>query len=330
VETRAALLVVFVVFVVFLVGPAGAQLPSSLWVNGEGVCPNAAAVAQVLARLHPDLSLAADGPVAEVRDLGGAYEVRAGGESRRLDDPRRRCGERAAAAALAITLLLDPPVGPPDEPTPKVEEERPLPSRTIPSLVAPQPTRALAEPARVTQAVPSRSRRPSRIELELAGVVDGAPAIASSVDLVTGGGSLRLAVGGRYVAAVAGVSGLAPASARPASVEVTVARVPFDVGLRLVAPLGRVDLGGDLGLGLAILRIEAKNLVAAEASTRLDVGARAALWLRVWLTSRVALQLAGQLAVSFAPYDLVVQPADRIATTPWLWAGGALGIVARF
>jgi hypothetical protein len=106
-------------------------------------------------------------------------------------------------------------------------------------------------------------------------------------------------------------------------------RVPFDVGLRLAQPLGRFELGGDVGVCLAVLLLAAPALDHATTSTRLDVGARLAPWARFAVSARVALQLGLQMVISLAPYDLVVQGPGKIATTPRLWLGGGLGLVVR-
>jgi hypothetical protein len=188
--------------------------------------------------------------------------------------------------------------------------------------------------AATRRAAPARLARPSRIDLELTGLVDGAPSIADSGATVTGGAALRLSIGGRYIAATVGVAGLAPSVQRTAGVDVDVTRIPFDAGLRLALPRDRVELGADLGLTLAVLRLAAPALADAATSTRLDVGARLAPWFRVWLNRRVALQAGVQLGIPFAVYDLVVQPAGggsmaKIGSSPRLWVGGGLGLAVR-
>ena len=104
--------------VVALSAVARAEMPPRVSVGGDGACPTAPSVARALTELHP--TLATDGGVrVEVLDRGATYEVRADGRVRTLADPARRCGERATAAALAVTLMLDPPSPPPpatDEP----------------------------------------------------------------------------------------------------------------------------------------------------------------------------------------------------------------------
>jgi hypothetical protein len=178
---------------------------------------------------------------------------------------------------------------------------------------------------------PSSTARPSRIDLELVGLVDGAPALSSSASEVTGGASLRLAVGGRYVAGTLGFTGLAPATATSSSIAVDVVRVPFDVGLRLLLPVGRVEPAVDVGLALTVLQLTAPSLDGSATETRLDVGLRIAPMLRILLTSRLALVLGMQMIVSFAPYDLFVNGGlGTIATTPRLWLGGGAGLAARF
>ena len=100
-------------------------------------------------------------------------------------------------------------------------------------------------------------------------------------------------------------------------------RVPFDAGVRLLLPVGRVEPAVDVGLALALLQLSAPSLDASTTETRLDVGLRIAPLLRILLTTRLALVVGMQMIVSFAPYDLVVNGGPgRIATTPRLWLGG--------
>lgn len=412
---------------------ARAEMPARLSVAGQGGCPTAAALARALERLHPALRAEVDGGAAarvEVLDRGGGYEVRAAGRTRRLEDVGRRCSERATAAALAVTLILDPPTAPPPE-----EPEGPLapretppaaaadgtgpanaapsspaggapspptggaPSRpasaapssspasagasppasaapsppastaapsTPPAAPAPTGTRSppvsVGSPAAVAAAAPASTNaaaagtpaiasapapaasppagvarpasrparaRPTRIELEASGVVDGAPSAAGAASEVTGGAALRLAVGGRYVAGALGLAGLAPATATSSAIDVRVVRIPFDLSVRLVLPLGRVELGSDVGLALAVLQLSAAALSGAVTNTRLDVGVRIAPFAHIELTRRLALVLGLQMIVSFAPYELDVQPIGKIATTPRLWLGGGLGLAVR-
>jgi len=338
-----------VALLVLVAAPAvRAEMPARVAVAGEGECPAPAALARALERLHPALRIDDGGVRVDVFDRGAGYEVRAGERARTLDDPARRCGERATAAALAVTLLLDPPSPPPpEEPvgplapreTPPVAKEaeapRAEPARVEPARVEPPRVEsARVEPALVaTRRAPSASsapsRRPSRIDLELVGLVDGAPALASAAAEVTGGAALRLAVGGRYVAGTFGFTGLAPATATTDGIDVRVVRLPFDAGVRLHLPFGRVEPGVDAGLSLAILQLSAPSLDGAGTNTRLDVGARIAPFLRIGLTARLALTLGLQMVVSFAPYDLVVAGLPQFATTPRLWLGGGVGLAAR-
>lgn len=360
-------------------------MPARLGVTGEGDCPAAVAVARALERLHPGVRAdAADGVAVQVGDRGDRYVVRAGGGTRLLEDPGRRCGERATAAALAVTLLLDPPATPaaPEEPagplatresppapppppqqppqpqppqpqpptttpTPTPTSSSPTPTPTTSSSPTPTPTRpstpppvtpapgasprAVPSPTTLTRAAAAPpARRPSRIDLELTGVLGGAPTLGSAAAELTGGAALRLALGGRHVAGTIGFAGLAPATATSSSVAVRVVRVPFDAGLRLALPVGRVEPGLDVGLAFAVLQLSAPALPDTRTSTRLDVGARLAPFLRIGLTARLALVFGLEMIVSFAPYDLVVDPgATKIATTPRLWLGGGLGLAAR-
>jgi hypothetical protein len=195
---------------------------------------------------------------------------------------------------------------------------------TARSSAAADGTERAAVVARRRAATPRRG--PPRLELELTGVVDGA---ADSSPAVSGGGAARIAVGGRHFAGTVGLEGLAPVTAHVGMIGFDLARVPFDGGLRVVLPLRRLELGGDIGVALAILRLSAPALAQASPSTRLDVGARFAAWLRLWVAARLGIQLGAQMVVSFAPYDLTAKPEGKIGTTARIWLGGGAGLVVK-
>jgi hypothetical protein len=237
-----------------------------------------------------------------------------------------------------------PPRQSPPSPPPRQSPPNPQPAAqtaTAATTTAQPPTRAAqttdAETPRglrhdeTAGGTTARPRRSLHVDLEASGIVDGAVASGGARSEVTGGGALRLVLGGRYVAGALGITGLAPVTLTASDVTVRVVRVPFDADLRLILPLGRLELSLDIGLALAILQLSATPLQNAATSTRLDVGARLAPQARFWLTSRLALVLGMQIVVSFAPYDLVVAPsATPITTTPRLWLGGNVGLAVRF
>jgi hypothetical protein len=187
-----------------------------------------------------------------------------------------------------------------------------------------------AAPLSLGRAGPASSRwRPSRIELELTGLIDGAPAVGDGATAVGGGGSLRFVLGGRYLAGTLAVSALGTTDAQVQSIGLSVVRVPFDAGLRALLPRGRFDLGGDLGLMLGVLRLSAPAAVEAGDTTRLDSGLRVGAFVRVWVSSRVALQLMGQMLVSFQTYVLSSSNLGTLGSSPRLWVSGGLGLAVR-
>ncbi|HEX4462564.1 MAG TPA: hypothetical protein VIA18_31520, partial [Polyangia bacterium] len=310
--------------------PARADMPSRLSVTGASECPTATALAHELTQLHPALRVDAEAELhVEVIDRGGRYAVLVGEHLRELDDPRRRCSERAAAAALAVTLILDPPIlptattaapaesvaeppraTPPNAPTPRATAPNLPPNAKLARASDAETPRGLRPTATAGATAPSRppqprARRLSRLDLEITGVVDGAPALGGAKAEVTGGGALRFVLGGRNVAAALGVAGLAPTTFAVSSLTVRVVRVPFDADLRLAVQLEGMELAIDVGLALAILQLSATPVITPATSTRLDVGARVAPQLRIPIVRRVALVIGGQIVVSFAPYDLL-------------------------
>jgi hypothetical protein len=279
-------------------------------------------------------------------DRPSAQADRASAQADRASAQADRASSQADRASAQADRASSPTDGAPSSarPTPPSAERAPLAARPAPPVgSAPAPAapagapnppiaaRADAAPTTVARtATTTRPRRAARIDLELVGLVDGAPTLGSAAAELSGGASLRLAIGGRHVAATVGLAGLAPATATSANIAVDVVRIPFDAGVRLALPVGRVDPALDVGVAFAVLQLSAPSLTAATTSTRLDVGARLAPSLRVALTPRWALVATLQMVVSFAPYDLAVDTTTmKIGTTPRLWLGGGLGLAAR-
>jgi hypothetical protein len=84
-----------------------------LAIAGDETCPSSEAVEDALARLAPQIALSPPGAPSQVsirvEDVGASYEVRVGTVVRSMDDPDRRCEERARTTALIAAMILDPP-----------------------------------------------------------------------------------------------------------------------------------------------------------------------------------------------------------------------------
>jgi hypothetical protein len=258
----------------------------------------------VAAELHtvlPDLVLVPAGTATsfnlEVSDLGLDYRVRAGTSERVFADAVRRCDERARKAAVFGAMVLEPP-----------------------SIDAGAIRRA---------APPSKDLSPT-FQLELGGVVDVGPRPGADT-AVSGGGQLRGYLGGRYVGAVLGVSGLSPTTLELTKAEAQLTRVPIDLGVRGVLPRGRWTAALDLGPAMTLQITEGLKITPSIRETRLEFGIRLAARVEYWGWKRVAPFFAFQGEVVPAPSNLTVGNAGVVVvgTPPQRWLGAVLGAAFR-
>jgi hypothetical protein len=102
-------------------------------------------------------------------------------------------------------------------------------------------------------------------------------------------------------------------------------RVPVDLGLRAFFERGPLFGAIDLSLALAASIYDAEATPGATERTRLDVGGRLGVWgARTW--GRWGAYLGLHLVVYGRPYDLYVQPAGLVGTSPFVWLGASAGL----
>jgi hypothetical protein len=290
-------------------GPAAADERPAVAFDAAGTCPTSQAVSAALTPVMlPGSGAGGATPTVRVRDLGDRFEVAAAGQTGSFADAARDCGERARVAAVFIGLALNPP---------PLRDRPPVPDAT--------PGGA---PAAVT--IPARVPPPHLRWMELGAglrVDGGSGGDASSGAAFVWGGEARVAAGRGAFGAAAAAGVLAPAVDTFSSVRVRQQRFPFSLALtaRRVLPADLL-VDGDLGVALALFTAHAEGLAAPQPATRLDVGARAALGLRlprVW--NRLA-PVVGLHAEYFPrPYQLEVDPIGHIGSSSRWWLGGAVG-----
>jgi len=293
--------------------PSGTSAPSSGVPNAPaaqvvGSCPTQAAVMATLSPVLAAESLRTVAELPRVIDLGDRYVVTAAGQSGLYADPARDCGERARVAAVFIALALNPPALPA---TPKVAPPAVVP----PSVERPVPIEPPSPPARAWR------------EVSAAGRIDVAFAEADAGRDATVGPELGFATGmGAWGVSVTAAA-LWPTTATYATVSVQQQRFPFGVALAFRSRVGpSVQLGGQAGLALALMRLQAQGIQANGPSTRLDVGARLvfeAVWPRGdgW-----ALFAALRSEIFPRVYVLDVDPLKKVGATHHYWWGASLGI----
>jgi hypothetical protein len=254
-----------------------------------------------------------------VADQGDSYKVQVVVEgathTRVYRDVGRDCAHRARVAAVFVVLTLVPPEllmeSPPAPPPP--------PPAPPPVVVAAPPRPSVQAPA----------WRPA---LALAGVLDVAPAVLDAPSIVSPGAELRLALGKGRLAGELGFGVQPGAEFSLAGVSVRQRRIPMDASVAFRQPVrGAVELGAAAGVAGAVFEIEGVNPPVRGEGTRVELGARAAVEVRVATPSRRLAAFIGAHAIYFPrSYELAMTPAGVVGHTPSLWVGGQLGASLSF
>ena len=276
---------------------------AALIVEAQGTCPSGEAVR---AALLPALTEAPapGGQAPRVTDLGDRFQVDAAGQTGAFVDAARDCTERARVAAVFIALALSPPAAP----------ERPAPPPPPPSAPPPPP--------------PAPPLPRGWLELAVQARLDGASLGAPAQTTLAWGGEIRGAVGRGPVGIAATAGALAPTDGTFGSVGVRQQRFPLSVSLTLGHQLAHgMGVAADLGLAVVPFRLEGQGLSSVAPATRIDLGARVAIALRLPA-------LAGRLAPVFGlhaelfprPYQFSVDPLGDIGLSSGLWLGASLGL----
>lgn len=291
-------------------------------VTAVGDCPGAEAVAQIVETLAPRRAIPAPrrGAEVSVADQGDSYRVQVVVEgtphARRYRDAARDCAYRARVAAVFVVLTLMPP-------------ELLMDSPAAPPVAPP----AVLPPLAVAAAPPALVQPPAwRPSLTLAGVLDLAPALRDAARIISPGAELRFALQHGRIAGELGLGVQPSAMFSLAGVDVRQRRVPVDLSLALRRRLrGAFALGAAAGIAGAIFSVEGVNTAMRETGTRVDLGARAAVEVRVASPSdRWAAFIGGHVLCFPRPYELATTPAGVVGRSPFIWIGARLGASLSF
>ena len=286
-------------------------------VTGAGACPRPEAVAAALEPVSPRGEAGLGRPrVAEVADLGDGFRVTVGRESRAYRDPQRDCAERTRVAAVYIVLMAFPP---------DARQGTALPSSPPPpASPAPPPaaTAASVLSARPGPAEPPPARRLAWLTLEAAVRLEGAPApqggaVPGLMSRVAFGPSPRWGIS-------LGAGLLAPSTLELDGASARERRFPLEAGVRVPLRLASLEIAGDAGLGGALFTTDGRGIASARHQTRIDLGLRAGVAVRLVTASRLTpyLGLAGTYYPR--PYGFVVDGAGAVGQTPaWRLAAEA-------
>jgi hypothetical protein len=287
--------------------PPETSTPPTIGVAARS-CPTrdavAAAVSSAVAHLRPGLDpLPSD---FRIVDLGDAFEVTAGGQAQQYADAARDCAERARVAAVFVALALNPP------------------SLALPPAPAPAPA---VGPGPVQPIEPPPARRQSWISVGLAARLDGAVGGgANTTGGTSAGGEIEVALGRGSIGVEATAGVVTSTETAIGSVRVGERRFPCSLSAALRRrTTAHLEVRAGLGLSLTPLTLRGQGLDSTLPVTRLDVGARLAIELRV---VELALAPFASLHLEYFPrtYDIAVDPLGDIGTTAPFQIGLSLGM----
>jgi hypothetical protein len=300
--------------------PMAERPPSAPEITSTGACPSADAIWTAMSSLVPSGALESlpRAAAVDVADAGETYRVRLTVSNtqrvRVYRDVARDCEQRARFAAVFVVLTLMPPELLIE--TPKLPAAE-LASEPAPPEPPPAPIAALAPPR--------------RLRFELAAMGDTAPAMASAPEMTGAGGEVRAAIGAGRLAALFAI-GLQPRTDFTiGALRAREQRIPIDAGIRWRQIQRWVEIDGEFSLVAAIFRAQGLSPVVAREATRVDLGLRGGIVLRVGARDARVAPIIGVHAAYFPrPYDLALLPAGVVGRTPSLRLGATAGIAASF
>jgi hypothetical protein len=276
-------------------------------ISASGACPGLEVISEAVTALipHGGLDALPRSAAVEVSDLGDSYRVKVVAEGvarvRVFRDVGHDCEQRARFAAVFIVLTLLPPELVIDVQSPS------SPPRPPPLAPTPEPQR--------------------RTRLEIGAVLDLAPPVFDAPQITAPGGELRVARRFGWLAGVVGVGVEPRSSFAKDGLQGRESRLPLDLGLRAGRPLGSWELEGEAAIAAALFHAEGLNTLMPQQGTRLDLGARVGVALRLGRPSARAAPFVGLHALVFPrPYEIATSPQGTLGSTPALWLGATLGL----
>ena len=281
-------------------------------VEGISVCPDPRAVWLALSALFGPEKLErrlrtlpdTGGPRVTVADLGTAFRVHAGGQSREYRDESRDCANRARLAALFVALTID-------------SVEQTAVAKGGSSLPVPAVVRA---PVNGPVDVPPRRHI---VHLEMG--VDGQLGVGPST--VAPGGLIRMTWGtGRFVM-LGGLRATIPMDGTMAGVRVRQWRAAVDVAARVRWSEDRpVSPFAELGLVTARLFARAPALATSDERAGNELGVLAGAGMSFRRRTWGAAFLLLEAEIDPDPPTFSALPIGSLGRTPYVWLRAAAGL----
>jgi hypothetical protein len=227
--------------------------------------------------------------------------VEIGDARRTVDDPERRCLERARVAAVFIALNVPKPEPPASPSVSTAPSAAPLPPSPAPA---------------------SETWLSVQAEAELA---------VASTKLVAPGAGLGIAlhhVPWRFALDAGIVSSVELGDEQKGTASLS--RVPIALTAAYLVRAGSFDVGPHAGLALDVLYARGRDVPGADAGTRANFGAELGILARWRAVDRLG--LVATLGASLFPgrYELRIEPTGALAMTPRHWATSTIGIFWDF
>jgi hypothetical protein len=243
-----------------------------------------------------------------IEDEGARVAISFDGERRLLNDPSRRCPERADWAAVQLALHFRSP--------------RPSPAPALSAVEQPPAVNAESAPAPRLNAPWMHAAASTRLGIQGGGLASKSAGLdlGLAVPMAFLPGELELI----------GAVTLETPSVLPAQgVTAHMWRLPLRIGVRRGVGSGALRAALALSAELALLRLMGSGIEEEISAVRIDQGIRLDVVMEYRFTPRWAVQatLAGVLFPW--PYTLVVEPQGPVGTTPPLGMGLNLGIAHR-
>lgn len=280
-------------------------------VEGISVCPDPRTVWLALSaligpeKLEDRLRTLPDtgGPRVTVADLGTAFRVHAGGQSREYRDESRDCANRARLAALFVALTID-------------SVEQTAVAKVGPSLPVPPIVRA---PVNGPVDSPPRQRS---VHLEMG--VDGQVGVPSTA---APGGLLRVTWGTGRLVMLGGLRATLPMDATMAGVRVRQWRAAVDVAARVRWSEDRpVSPFAELGLVTARLFARAPDLATSDERTGTELGILAGAGMSFRRRTWGAPFLLLEAEIDPDPPTFSALPIGSLGRTPYVWLSATAGL----
>jgi hypothetical protein len=291
---------------------AGAPAQAHAEPEGASACPSLEAIERVwFGMTGRALPANTDALPFSVVDEGSSFRVLLGGANRTFAEPRRRCDERARAAAVFIALALQQ-------------------SEATPSSAAKEVASAESPSLAVSAVAKPQAARRFRLGAEIVGQVGG----AAGHDGTIGGGSVRLSGDYRRKSFVVGLA-IGAGAASPLRLDfdrgaALIQRTPMTLDVRIGARRGRFEADAAVGLAVTVLRVSGADLPTTQTSERAEAGLHFEALARWWFAQRVAPQLDFEAVVVPTPYAVAVAPSGNVVGhLPTSWLGASLGVAVR-